>query len=65
MGRKKLDHAIGLWRHCIETGTWPLYAPETVVSRPRAWTEQRWLEREIEHDERQWRGPMLTSLAGG
>lgn len=52
MGRKKLDHAVEIWRRCIESNTWPLYPAETIMSRPRAWTESRWLERELERDER-------------
>lgn len=65
MGRKKLDYAIEIWRRCMELNTWPLYPADTVMSRPRAWTEARWLERELEHEEHRGREPMLTDLRGG
>lgn len=55
MGRKKLDYAAEVWRHCIENDDWPCYSSETVTSQPRGWTETKWLEREIKeaaHDRR-------------
>lgn len=46
LGRKKLDHAIHLWRECMASGAWPAYPAQTVTSHPRGWTETQWLERE-------------------
>lgn len=65
MGRKKLAMAIDIWRHCMATDTWPAYPPETVLSRPRGYLETKFLEREIAHDERRQREPMLSDLSGG
>lgn len=67
MGRKKLAMATDIWVQCMRSGQWPAYAAETVISRPRGWTETRFLEREVEHHERRARNPepMLTDLAGG
>jgi hypothetical protein len=65
MGRKKLQMAVDIWRRCMATNTWPVYPPETVLSRPRGYTETKFLEREIAYDERRKREPMLTDLAGG
>lgn len=66
LGRKKLQHAIDVWADCTASGIWPSYPSETVISRPRGWTETKWLEREMEHaDRRPRREPMLTDLRGG
>jgi hypothetical protein len=65
MGRKQLDMAVAIWRHCIETDRWPGYPEE--IARPEypGWAETEWLNREIAHDERRQREPMLTDLRGG
>jgi hypothetical protein len=67
MGRRKLQHAVEIWSRCMATNTWPLYPSETITSHPRPYTEARWLERELEHDEQRKsrREPMLTDLSGG
>ena len=52
MGRKKLAYAVEQWSRCMATDTWPGYRAETVISRPRGWTEQQWLNREIDEDVR-------------
>jgi hypothetical protein len=51
MGRKKLAHAIGIWRSCMTGGTWPSYPSPIDASYPQ-WAEAKWLEREIEADSR-------------
>lgn len=53
MGRKKLQHAIDTWRRCMETDTWPLYPSQPVSPEYPGWQEAQWLEREIEHADRQ------------
>lgn len=65
MGRKQLDMAVTIWRHCIETDRWPGYP--TDIARPEypGWAETEWLGREIAHEERRTREPMLTDLSGG
>jgi hypothetical protein len=66
MGRKKLAMAVDIWSRCMASSEWPAYPAETVLSRPRGWTEARWLEREVAYaDAGIKRKPMLTSLAGG
>jgi len=49
LGRKKLDMAVDIWKRCMAADVWPAYPPEVVLSRPRGWTETRWLEREAEY----------------
>jgi PDDEXK-like domain of unknown function (DUF3799) len=64
MGRKKLQHAVEIWRRCMETDTWPLYPSETITSRPRPHTEARWLDRELEHEEQRKGVPSDILTAG-
>jgi hypothetical protein len=52
MGRKKLAMAVDIWQRCMAADRWPAYPPEVVLSRPRGWTETRWLEREAEYSGR-------------
>jgi hypothetical protein len=52
MGRKKLEHAVHVWRDCITSGTWPAYPAETVMSHPRGWSETQWLAREQDYEAR-------------
>lgn len=65
MGRKKLEMAADIWAACMISGQWPMYPAETVLSRPRGYLETKFLEREIAHDERKHREPMLTDMSGG
>ncbi len=70
IGRKQLDHAVRIWRQCMESGEWPAYPPLINVPEYPGYKEAAWLQREIAaEDERQngiYRGPkMLTSLMGG
>lgn len=51
MGRKKLDHAVQLWRWCVRENIWPSYPPQVVHPEYPGWAETKWLTREIEHDE--------------
>lgn len=61
LGRKKINMAIDVWRRCMAADCWPGYPPEVVLSRPRGWTETRWLEREAEYAEKV---PVNVSLGG-
>lgn len=67
MGRKKLAYAVDVWTECMARGQWPGYPAETVYPTYPGWAETRWLDREVEHEERRARRPepMLTSLMGG
>jgi hypothetical protein len=70
MGRKKLQHAVDIWRRCLEDGEWPAYPPMIHVPEYPGFKEAQWLDREVrEFDAEQSRKrrhePMLTSLAGG
>jgi len=51
IGEKKASAAIRLWDHHITTNEWPGYPSQTKTAEMPAWTETRWLAREIE-DER-------------
>lgn len=67
IGRKQIDHAIRIWRTCIESGEWPAYPPIVNVPEYPGYKEAAWLAREIaEEDARQHGRPkMLTTLMGG
>lgn len=52
MGRKKLAFAAQQWAACMANNGWPLYGTETVISRPRGFTETQWLNREIANEDR-------------
>jgi hypothetical protein len=57
MGRKMLDHAIGIWSHCITHNVWPGYPPEVIRPEFPGYAETRWLAREIESDDGSKRAP--------
>lgn len=63
LAQRKVDHAISVWRHCLETGEWPAYTRRTVWAEASAWEEARQLEREItvEDDGR----PLAEQMFGG
>lgn len=44
---RKVRAAIAMWRHCLETATWPGYPQRTCWVDLPSWEEARWLEREI------------------
>jgi PDDEXK-like domain of unknown function (DUF3799) len=52
MGRKKLHHAIRIWRECMKNGHWPGYPP--IVNRPEYpnFAVNQWLNREIAEQEK-------------
>lgn len=52
LGRKKLQMAIDIWRHCIETDTWPAYPLLPTTPEYPGYKETQWLAREIEHADR-------------
>lgn len=47
MGRKQLDRAVAIWRHCMLTNRWPGYPTEIIRPEIPSWAEAKWLEREI------------------
>lgn len=49
MGRKRLDMAVDIWRRCIIEDLWPGYPLEIVTPELPGWTEQQWLDAEIQH----------------
>ena len=63
IGRKMLAYADERWRICLDAGThreaWPGYGVD--IQRPEmpSWAETRWLNREIEHEERRRAAPAL------
>jgi hypothetical protein len=71
LGRKQLDHAIRIWRNCIERNSWPAYPPIVNVPEYPGYKESQWLKREIAEedawtgDRLQSRETMLTDLMGG
>lgn len=65
MGRKKLAYAVELWRRCIAANGWPAYPPEVLRPIYPGFKEAAWLDREMGHEVRREREPMLSDLAGG
>lgn len=70
LGRKKLEHAVRLWRICMETNTWPAYPPMINFPQYPGYAETKWLDREVaEVDDlrrvARKREPMLQDLSGG
>jgi PDDEXK-like uncharacterized protein DUF3799 len=70
MGRKKLQHAVGIWRHCMEHGEWPAYPPLIHVPEYPGFKEAQWLDREMQQFDfveksRRAQQAMLTDLSGG
>jgi len=67
MGRKILEHGLGLWHECMVAGThaaaWPLYDLHTQLPEFPPWAEARLLDRETAREERR-DGPRI-SVAGG
>jgi hypothetical protein len=63
MGRKRLDMAVRTWGVCVEANRWPGYPLDTLTPEMPAWAERQWLDREIEHAEREQRADNL--LAAG
>lgn len=45
IGRRKLDAAITIWRSCITTGDWPMYARKIQSPAYPAYAEAKWMER--------------------
>jgi len=68
MGRKMFEWSLERWRACMAIGVnreaWPVYDRE--IQRPvyPGWAETRWLDREIEEDERRKSGPMISVARG-
>jgi len=46
MGRKKLDVAIRIWKHCMKTNRFPGYPTQIVVPEYPGYAEKQWLDRE-------------------
>jgi hypothetical protein len=45
LAERKIDHAIRLWRHCLETGSWPGYPRQVASIEVDAWQEVDLLHR--------------------
>lgn len=56
MGRKKLEMAATIWRHCIERGEWPGYPTDIIVPDYPGWAQTQWLDREVQHEQNPTRG---------
>lgn len=67
MGRKKVEHAINIWRRCMATNTWPLYSPKIQRLQRPEYQDRKWLEREVaaEEAERERDGGFVNVLLAG
>lgn len=45
LANEKVDHALKLWRRCLETNEWPAYPTSVAYAELPAYEEMRWLER--------------------
>ena len=51
LAEKKVEHAIVVWRDCLQTGVWPGYPTRICWADLPPWEETRWLEREYQDRE--------------
>lgn len=62
MGRKQLEMAVAIWRHCFKTDRrWPGYPAEILTPEFPGWAEQQWLDREI-HEAARSRQPATENI---
>lgn len=47
LANRKIDHAIEVWKRCLESGAWPAYDKRVATAELPPWEEARWLEREV------------------
>lgn len=52
MGRKKTLYALTRWKICMARKKWSGYPTATVMSEPRGYLENKWLEREVRESDR-------------
>lgn len=52
MGRKQVEHAVGMWSRCMSAARWPGYPREIITPEYPGWHETQWLEREVSADAR-------------
>lgn len=70
IGRKQVDHAVRIWRRCMESGEWPAYPPLVNVPEMPGYAEAKWLAREVAEEEGKLvmddgAAKMLVNLMGG
>lgn len=46
IARKKVEHALALWRRCLASDHWPAYTDQVCWAQLPAWEEARWLAKE-------------------
>lgn len=42
----RIEHAIGVWRECTQTGVWPAYPRRVCYVQSPAWAEAQWFDRQ-------------------
>lgn len=47
LANRKVDHALEVWKRCLESGEWPAYTTRVAYAELPAYEESRWLEREV------------------
>lgn len=50
IARKQVMAAIGIWRRCMETSTWPGYPGGIRTATMPEWMQQQWIAREMADD---------------
>lgn len=48
LAEAKVDHALKVWKECLETDTWPAYPTRVAYADAPPWEMTRWLERDGE-----------------
>jgi hypothetical protein len=51
IGRKQIDWAVRMWRHCTEKDVWPCYPTRIIMPELPGWAESGWLNREIDEQD--------------
>jgi len=50
VANRKIDHALDVWRTCLETDTWPGYDRRIHYAEMPPWVENEWLAREAREE---------------
>jgi hypothetical protein len=47
LANRKIDYALGVWRRCLQSDSWPSYPARLAHIEAPGWAESAWLEREL------------------
>lgn len=50
LGNAKIDKALGIWRRCLESGSWPAYDRRVASIEAPGWAQFQWAEHELDEE---------------